>query len=79
MAEPVVAQSFPYFVEVQEGKTYKWCACGRSSTQPFCDNSHDGTGIEPVEYTAEATKKVAFCGCKASKRGAICDSSHNNL
>ncbi len=79
MADPVVAQPFPYFVEVQEGKTYKSCACGRSSTQPFCDNSHDGTGIEPVLYTAESTTKVSFCGCKASKRGAICDSSHNSL
>jgi CDGSH-type Zn-finger protein len=35
MAEPVVAQPFPYYVEVEEGKTYKWCACGRSSKQPF--------------------------------------------
>ena len=79
MADPVVAQGFPYFVAVEQGKIYKWCACGRSSTQPFCDNSHEGTGIEPVNYTAEETKKMAFCGCKASKRGAICDSSHNRL
>lgn len=79
MSDPIVANPFPYFVEVEEGKTYKWCACGRSSTQPFCDNSHDGTGIEPVDYTAENTKNIAFCGCKASKRGAVCDSSHNSL
>ena len=79
MADPVVAQPFPYYAEVEEGKTYKWCACGRSSTQPFCDNSHEGTGIEPVNYSATNTKKMAFCGCKSSKRGAICDSSHNLL
>ena len=79
MADPVVAQPFPYYVEVEEGKTYHWCACGRSSTQPFCDNSHQGTGIEPVEYVAKKSKRTAFCGCKASKAGAICDSSHNQL
>jgi len=79
MTDPVVAQPFPYMVDVEEGKTYKWCACGRSATQPFCDNSHEGTGIEPVSYTAESTKRVSFCGCKASKRGAICDSSHSKL
>jgi len=79
VTDPVVAQPFPYIVEVQQGQTYKWCACGRSSAQPFCDNSHDGTGIEPVLYIAESTKNVQFCGCKASKRGAVCDSSHNNL
>lgn len=79
MPAPVIAQSFPYFVEVEKGKVYKWCSCGRSSTQPFCDNSHNGTELEPVFYTAENTKRVAFCGCKASKKGAICDSSHNRL
>ncbi len=79
MAEPVVAQEFPYPVEVAEGKSYFWCACGRSATQPFCDGSHSGTGIEPVKYTATESMKVAFCGCKASKKGAVCDGSHNQL
>ncbi len=79
MTEPVVAQEFPYSVEVAEGKSYFWCACGRSATQPFCDGSHSGTGIEPVEYKATESKKIAFCGCKASKRGAVCDGTHNQL
>ena len=79
MADPIVAQPFAYKAEVEEGKTYKWCACGRSATQPFCDNSHAGTGIEPILYTATNRKRIAFCGCKASKRGAICDNSHNDL
>ena len=39
-AEPVVAQAAPYPVEVEAGKTYFWCACGRSANQPFCDGSH---------------------------------------
>ncbi len=79
MTEPVVAQEFPYAVAVEEGKTYFWCACGRSSAQPFCDGLHSGTGIEPVEYKATESKKIAFCGCKASKRGAVCDGTHNQL
>ena len=24
-------------VDVEEGKTYYWCTCGRSKSQPFCD------------------------------------------
>ncbi len=43
MDKPVVAQSSPYGVEVEDGKTYVWCSCGRSATQPFCDGSHEGT------------------------------------
>ena len=40
MTEPVVAQKAPYGVEVESGKTYFWCTCGKSSKQPFCDGSH---------------------------------------
>lgn len=79
MADPVVAQPFPYYVEVEEGKIYKWCACGRSAKQPFCDDSHSGSAFTPIEYVATNSKRIAFCGCKASNRGAICDSSHNML
>ena len=37
----VVAQPFPYFVDVEEGRFYNWCACGRGRSQPFCDGCHD--------------------------------------
>src|SRR5690606_5116952 len=26
-------------VTVEKGKTYYWCACGRSKNQPFCDGT----------------------------------------
>jgi CDGSH-type Zn-finger protein len=69
----------PHFVDVVEGKKYLWCACGKSKRQPFCDSSHTGGNIEPVEYTATATRRIMFCGCKASKKAPICDGSHNRL
>ena len=28
-------------VDVEEGKSYYWCSCGKSSNQPFCDGSHN--------------------------------------
>lgn len=80
MAEtPIVAQKAPFKVDVTEGKTYFWCACGRSKKQPFCDGSHKDTGIEPVKYTAEADKAVFFCGCKATGNKPVCDGSHSKL
>ena len=66
-------------MDVEEGRPYKWCACGRSQTQPFCDGSHAGSGMEPVIYKAESTRRVLFCGCKASRTGPICDGTHNRL
>lgn len=79
MAEPIVAQKSPYPVDVEAGKKYFWCACGRSKNQPFCDGSHKGTGLSPVAYEAAQAKKVWFCGCKTTKKQPLCDGSHNAL
>jgi len=76
MADPVRASNTPFPVEVEAGKSYFWCACGRSATQPFCDGSHKGTGIAPVKYTATASKAVYLCGCKATKKPPLCDGTH---
>ena len=76
---PAIAQKAPYGVEVEEGKSYFWCACGKSANQPFCDGSHKDTGFSPVKYTAEATKKVFFCGCKHTAGPPLCDGSHSKL
>jgi len=77
--EPVRPQLGPYQVEVEEGRTYAWCRCGRSKTQPFCDGSHKGTGFEPVVFTAESTETVYLCGCKDTGDPPFCDGSHNLL
>ena len=79
MTEPVIAQNAPYEVDVEEGKSYWWCACGRSQSQPFCDGSHRDTGFSPVEYKAKRTRTVHFCGCKHTANQPLCDGSHNAL
>ena len=79
MAEPVVAQKAPYGVDVEEGKTYFWCACGKSANQPFCDGSHQDTEFLPMKFEATETKKVFFCGCKQTQSPVMCDGSHNAL
>ena len=64
-------------VEVEKGKSYYWCACGKSKNQPFCDSSHKGTEFNPVKYKAEETKKKFFCLCKQTDNQPFCDGSHN--
>jgi CDGSH iron-sulfur domain-containing protein 3 len=79
MTTPIVAQKAPYSHEVAAGKTYYWCACGRSVNQPFCDGSHKAVGMAPVAYKAEKDATAWFCGCKQSKNAPLCDGSHRSL
>jgi CDGSH iron-sulfur domain-containing protein 3 len=74
-----IAQKAPYPIAVKAGQSYYWCACGKSKGQPFCDGSHQSTGISPVEYKATADTTVYFCGCKHSANGVMCDGSHSKL
>jgi CDGSH iron-sulfur domain-containing protein 3 len=79
MNDPVVPQKAPYAVEVEAGKDYFWCSCGRSASQPFCDGSHKGTGFVPLKFTPQSSGTVHFCGCKQSNRPPFCDGTHSKL
>lgn len=76
---PKIARNAPFPIEVEEGKTYFWCACGQSQKQPFCDGAHKGSTFSPVKYTAEKTGRVFFCGCKHSANPPLCDGAHKSL
>lgn len=78
-SNPVIAKKGPYVVELEAGKNYFWCTCGRSEKQPFCDGAHKDTEFTPLKFTAEETKKYGVCGCKHTKGGPFCDGEHRNL
>jgi len=79
MDEPVIAQRKPVLVNVEAGRSYLWCTCGRSANQPFCDGSHKETAFFPLKWQAEESGEQLFCACKHTKNGPICDGSHNSL
>ena len=74
-----ISQKAPFAVEVKAGKSYYWCSCGKSKSQPFCDGSHKGSEFTPVEYKATESETVYFCGCKKSAHQPLCDGSHSNV
>ncbi|MDP2737323.1 MAG: CDGSH iron-sulfur domain-containing protein [Pseudorhodobacter sp.] len=76
---PHIAQKAPFKVELEAGKTYFWCACGRSANQPFCDGTHKGSSFTPVKFTADEAKTAYLCGCKHSAKAPFCDGSHKTL
>lgn len=69
----------PWAIEVEATQTYWWCRCGKSKSQPFCDGSHKGSDITPLQYTAPRSRIVWFCGCKQTESPPLCDGSHKLL
>lgn len=67
----------PIEVQLEAGKQYYWCTCGRSKSQPFCDGSHQGTSFEPEAFSVDESKTAWLCTCKKTGNPPFCDGSHN--
>ncbi|MCZ6508014.1 MAG: CDGSH iron-sulfur domain-containing protein [Acidobacteria bacterium] len=78
MSDPVIAQRFPYVLELEPGN-YFWCACGKSANQPYCDGSHKGSDFRPVLLEVTESRRVALCGCKHTGSQPLCDGSHKDV
>lgn len=68
----------PHVVEIAEGDTQYICQCGKTSNPPFCDGSHQGSGKEPLAYTANKDESLYVCGCGKTSNTPFCDGSHNS-
>jgi len=80
MTEPEIPQKRPYPMQVEAGKEYHVCMCGKSQNQPLCDGSHAGSGLGPKVFKATEAGFVAFCGCKPSAdETGKCDGTHGSL
>ena len=79
MEKPTIAGKAPIAVNLEAGKTYAWCACGKSSSQPFCDGSHKGSGVSPKVFVAQETKTAYLCNCKHTANPGFCDGTHKSL
>jgi len=76
---PIIADKKPIKVDLESGKNYFWCRCGKSQKQPFCDGSHIGTDISPMKFSVDETGPKVLCQCKASANAPFCDGAHAGL
>jgi len=78
VTEAVIAHRGSMKMEVEPG-TYWWCACGRSAGQPFCDESHEGTGFSPLQVEIAERSTISWCLCKRTRTSPRCDGTHKSL
>jgi CDGSH-type Zn-finger protein len=76
MEKPKVAAKEPTLIDLEEGKNYAWCSCGKSVNQPWCSGAHKGTNFTPHIFRAEKAVTEAICQCKHTKTPPFCDGSH---
>ena len=74
-----IAGRSPKAIELEPGKKYAFCVCGRSQDQPFCDGSHKGTSFKPHLFTAESSETQWLCMCKHTRNVPYCDGTHKAL
>lgn len=79
MNKAKVSGKAPQMENLEEGKTYAWCACGQSTNQPWCNGAHKGSEFTPKVFQAAEDKKAAMCMCKQTKNPPYCDGSHMSL
>ena len=79
MSRPIIAANTPIKVDLEEGKKYAFCVCGRSKDQPFCDGSHGDSGFKPKMFTAEKDGPAYLCRCKQTGDAPFCDGTHKQF
>jgi CDGSH-type Zn-finger protein len=79
MAQPHIHTKSPAMCDMEEGKTYAYCTCGKSDGQPWCNGAHKGSEFNPLVFNAAESATKAICQCKQTSNPPYCDGSHNKL
>lgn len=79
MSNPIIAAKKPIPVNLKKGEEYYFCACGRSTSQPFCDGAHKGSGFQPKLFVPDQDGEAYLCQCKHTANAPYCDGSHKQL
>tara|TARA_B100000959_G_C14983189_1_gene624407 strand:+ start:199 stop:1740 length:1542 start_codon:yes stop_codon:yes gene_type:complete len=79
MEKSIIAGNKPKVAQLEKGKEYYFCACGRSGNKLFCDGSHAGTSFTPKSFIAEKDGDAYICSCKQTSNPPYCDGTHQQI
>jgi CDGSH-type Zn-finger protein len=79
MDKPIISDNQPRPLQLVKGREYEFCTCGRSNSQPLCDNAHRGTSFEPLDFKATESGEKWLCMCKHSGNLPYCDGTHKRF
>ncbi|BFG06196.1 CDGSH iron-sulfur domain-containing protein 3 mitochondrial [Drosophila madeirensis] len=76
----VIFDKRPFKIHLDKDKTYSWCLCGKSKSQPICDGTHKNEFLKikqrPIRFKVEKTGEYWLCNCKQTTHRPFCDGTH---
>ena len=65
---------------LEPGKEYLWCRCGKSTNEPFCDGVSCPDGVKPLAFRVNVQQSFwSICMCKYSQNPPLCDGTHAGM
>jgi len=67
----------PITLFLEQGKVYRWCSCGASWNEPFCDHKchYQMTRNRPIVFNVDKSSYYKLCTCKVSANAPFCNST----
>lgn len=71
----------PINTYLEQAKVYKWCSCGATWNEPFCDHKchFQLTRNRPIIFNVDKSGYYKLCACKQSANAPFCNGTHRLL
>jgi CDGSH-type Zn-finger protein len=71
----------PMNTYLEAGKLYRWCSCGSTWNEPWCDHKchYNMTRCRPIEFNVNKSAYYKLCNCKQSSNAPFCNGTHKTL
>lgn len=78
---PINTGYYPYNVYLEKAKVYYFCACGMSSSNPWCDSTCNKatTRNRPIYFNVSESGYYKMCNCKMSSNAPFCNGTGKDL
>lgn len=78
---PYRSSFYPIQLYLEKGKIYKWCSCGASWSDPWCDHKchYQLTRCRPIIFNVDKSGYYTLCACKQSANAPFCNGTHKVL
>ncbi|CAG9317567.1 unnamed protein product [Blepharisma stoltei] len=78
---PIRGGFIPTNIHLEAGKIYKWCSCGATWDEPWCDHKchYMLSRNRPIAFNVDKSGYYKICNCKQSANAPFCNGTERLL